>query len=321
MLPNNSQDYFSFELVYKLTNESHIKLFDSRFVNRNKDKCKIIYNGKEYKLTEYFKFDNNNNNKQNDSIKIQLRTNNNITNLSCMFNKCEELLSVSDVLFENSNININKSFYENNSNSIEEYNNSDKTDKTKTFYNDNLTQSTIQKNTNSSVYTKINDVNYLKEKILSNVTDMSQMFYECSSLISLPDLSKWDTKMVTNMNYIFYGCSSLMILPDISKWDIKNVSDMRMMFYRCSSLMLLPDISKWDTKNVTDMSWMFNGCSSLISLPDISKWAIKNIIHMNYMFNEFSSLISLPDISKWDTKNIDMNDMFNGCYNLLNIHN
>ena len=189
MLLNNNEDYFSFELEYKLTKNRDIKLFDSRFVNRNKDKCKIIYNGKEYKLTEYFKFDNNNNNKQNDSIKIQLRTNNNITNLSCMFNKCEELLSVSDVLFENSNItNISKSFYENNSNSIEEYNNSDETDKTETFYNDNLTLSTIQKNTNSSVYTEINDVNYLKEKILSNVISMSWMFSGCSSLISLPDI-------------------------------------------------------------------------------------------------------------------------------------
>ena len=129
MLLNNNEDYFSFELEYKLTKNRDIKLFDSRFVDVNKDKCKIIYNGKVYELTEYFKFDNNNNNnKQNGSIKIQLRINNNITNLSYMFYKCEELLSISDILFENSNItNIIKSFYENNSNSIEEYNNSDET--------------------------------------------------------------------------------------------------------------------------------------------------------------------------------------------------
>ena len=208
MLPNNSQDYFSFELVYKLTNENHIKLFDSRFVNRNKDKCKIIYNGKEYELTEYFKFDNNYN--QNDLIKIQLRINNNITNLSFMFQKCEELLSISDILFENSNItDIRKSFYENNSNNYrEEYDNSDETDKTENFYNDNLAVLNIQKNKNIFVYTETNDVNYLKEKILSNVTDMSYMFNGCSSLISLPDISKWDTKNVTNMSEMFYGCSS-----------------------------------------------------------------------------------------------------------------
>ena len=76
MLLNNNPDYISFELEYKFTNENHIKLLDSRFVDENKDKCQIIYNGKEYKLTEYFKFDNNHN--KNDSIKIQLRINNNI---------------------------------------------------------------------------------------------------------------------------------------------------------------------------------------------------------------------------------------------------
>ena len=37
----------------------------------------------------------------------------------------------------------------------------------------------------------------------SNITSMSNMFYNCSSLISLPDISKWNTKNVTNMSGIF----------------------------------------------------------------------------------------------------------------------
>ena len=55
------------------------------------------------------------------------------------------------------------------------------------------------------------------------------------------------------MSYMFYECSSLKSLPDISKWDTKNVTDMSGMFSECSSLNNLPDISKWDTKNVTNM--------------------------------------------------------------------
>ena len=51
---------------------------------------------------EYFKFDNNYN--HNDSIKIQLRINNNITDISNMFNFCEELLSISDLSVDNFNI-------------------------------------------------------------------------------------------------------------------------------------------------------------------------------------------------------------------------
>ena len=76
---------------------------------------------------------------------------------------------------------------------------------------------------------------------------------------------------VTNMSYMFNGCSSLLSLPDISKWNTSNVNDISYMFYECSSLSSLPDISKWNTNNVINMNNMFCECSSLSSLPDISK--------------------------------------------------
>ena len=51
---NNNQDYVTFELEYKATNGSYIKICDYRFADKNKDKCKIICNEKEYDLIEYF---------------------------------------------------------------------------------------------------------------------------------------------------------------------------------------------------------------------------------------------------------------------------
>ena len=74
------------------------------------------------------------------------------------------------------------------------------------------------------------------------------------------------------MSHMFYDCSSLTNLPDISKWDTKNVTDMNGMFSDCSSLTNLPDISKWDTKNVTDMSYMFSGCRKNIIPKKFSKY-------------------------------------------------
>ena len=76
---------------------------------------------------------------------------------------------------------------------------------------------------------------------------------------------------VTNMSEMFYRCSSLSSLPDISKWNTNNVTNMSYMFKECSSLSSLPDISKWNTNNITDMSDMFSGCSSLSSVFDFSK--------------------------------------------------
>ena len=64
------------------------------------------------------------------------------------------------------------------------------------------------------------------------ITDMNSMFNSCSSLQSLPDISKWDTKNVTDMSYMFKGCSSLQSLPDISIWDINKNLERDSMFNR-----------------------------------------------------------------------------------------
>ena len=130
------------------------------------------------------------------------------------------------------------------------------------------------------------------------VTDMSYMFYGCSSLSSLPDISKWNTNNVTNLSWMFYGCSSLSYLPDISKWNTNNVNNMSGMFNGCSSLSSLPDISKWNTNNVTDMNDMFDGCSLLSSIFDFSK------------IYETKSLLSLPENSKINIKTITGKTIF-----------
>ena len=52
------------------------------------------------------------------------------------------------------------------------------------------------------------------------------------------------------MSCMFNGCSSLILLPDISKWNTKNVTDTSCMFYECSFLIPLPNILKWNTKNI-----------------------------------------------------------------------
>ena len=64
---------------------------------------------------------------------------------------------------------------------------------------------------------------------------------------------------------MFYGCISLISLPDLSKWNTSNVENMSFMFSRCNSLNSLPDLSKWNTSNVNNMSEMFSGDESLKS--------------------------------------------------------
>ena len=59
---------------------------------------------------------------------------------------------------------------------------------------------------------------------------MSGMFLGCTQLLSLPDISKWNTNNVTNMSGMFLGCTQLSSLPDISNWNTNNVTDMSSIF-------------------------------------------------------------------------------------------
>ena len=60
------------------------------------------------------------------------------------------------------------------------------------------------------------------------------------------------------MQEMFNECSSLSSLPDISKWNIKNTKDISYMFRECFSLESLPDISKWETNNIENIMFLFS---------------------------------------------------------------
>ncbi len=54
------------------------------------------------------------------------------------------------------------------------------------------------------------------------------------SLISLPDISLWNTSEVNNMSCMFYNCESLKVIPDIYKWNINSVTNLINMFSDCN---------------------------------------------------------------------------------------
>ena len=170
---------------------------------------------------------------------------------------------------------------------------------------------------NFGLFSSKKDTLKIKLKGITNIINAADMFDNCKSLLSLPDIDKWDTSNITNMAWMFSNCS-LLSLPNISKWNISNVVNTNHMFYGCSLLESLPDISEWDTSNVKDMSHLFRNCKKLSSLPDISKWNTSNVTNISYMFYGCSALSSLPEISKWDTSKVtDMFNMFYDCKNSL----
>jgi len=144
-------------------------------------------------------------------------------------------------------------------------------------------------------------INKLIVKLIQKnfIKNMSYMFRDCESLLSLPDISKWNTNNVTDMSYMFNNCRSLSSLPDISKWNTNNVTNMSNMFNNCRSLSSLPDISKWNTNKVRNMSYMFYYCRSLSSLPDISKLNTNKVRNMSYMFYNCNPSLIIPKKFKY----------------------
>lgn len=146
----------------------------------------------------------------------------------------------------------------------------------------------------------------------ANVTNMSNMFWDCWNLKNI-DVSHLKTSNVTNISGMFMGCSALSSL-DISNFNTANVTDMSRMFQGCKSLTSL-DVSNLNTANVTDMSGMFNGCTGVTYL-DVSHFNTSKVTDMGKMFKECSALTFI-DISGFNTSNIKYaDDMFYNCTGL-----
>ena len=322
-LLNLIQNNIIFELTYKVDekNKSKLKILGDSFIKYNKDKVIIIYNNYELELKKYY---NDINNNQGDKIKILLCLDKNINSLYDLFGDCVSLISI-----EYFKINIESNDIENESNSIsldfindrcDEYFSLCEYDKFSNISNINNNLFYFSSSISNMSSNTLKCISQPDISIFSKVEKMSSMFKGCKSLISLPDMSNWNTSNVEDMRYMFYGCKSLISLPDISNWNTSNVWDMWGLFQGCNSLISLPDISNWNTYNVEYFYFIFAGCHSLITLPDISNWNTSNVKNMSLLFLDCNSLISIPDISKWDTSKVTtLESMFKECKSLISL--
>ena len=77
-------------------NSNLIKIFGKNFVENNKQKCKIICEGKIYELTDYFD-SNALDNRNSNILEIKLNGIDKITDASHMFSECTSLISISGI--------------------------------------------------------------------------------------------------------------------------------------------------------------------------------------------------------------------------------
>ena len=158
------------------------------------------------------------------------------------------------------------------------------------FYNRN-----IDKGIFSRTDFKYIDISYWD---VSNVTDMSYMFFACEELKSVGDLSNWDVSNVMSTHSVFSYCIKLKSFGDISGWDVSNVNDMSNMFNNCKKFN--QNISGWNVSKVTDMSNMFECCKFFNQ--NLSGWDVSNVNDMSNMFNNCKKFNQ--DISNWNVSKV-----------------
>ena len=195
-----------------------MRIFGDKFVEENYDKCYLILNNKEMRLTTRIGYVKQN--EVDDLLEIKLIETKKITSLNSMFGGCKTLHSLDD---------------------FSEWDTSCVTDMSYMF--------------NKCISLKI--LPNISKWNTSDVKKMNGMFDSCESLLYLPDISKWDVSNVTDMNHMFSCCKSLKSFPDISNWNTCKVTNMNHMFSDCKNVKNFPDISKWNTSNVIDMKYMF----------------------------------------------------------------
>ena len=136
------------------------------------------------------------------------------------------------------------------------------------------------------------------------ITNMTNMFNNCSGLINLQYI---DTSKVTTMANMFYYCGNLETIP---QFNTSNVTDMSNMFYGCGKLKTIPQI---DTSKVNTTTYMFYSCGSLESVPPLNAQSLTSSQMFGYnemtKLTDFGGLIGLKN-------NFDGNYAFNKCPNL-----
>lgn len=92
----------------------------------------------------------------------------------------------------------------------------------------------------------VSNFDFLQDMDLSQITDASSMFYQCTNITTIPLL---DIKPTSTSN-MFYSCSNLTSMPLI---DTSRVTACSNMFYSCNKLVTVPQLDFSNTENIGNM--------------------------------------------------------------------
>ena len=186
----------------KTKKEKNIRIIGKEFAKRNKNEVKLIYKNKKIYFGDLFI----NSNVKEDIFKIKMILVNNSYNKNSLFENCKFLLkfSITQEILDNISEDIVK---EDNDHFIDEFNSTSiaNSESSIDYFEEISRKTENNKSTIDTIKETKSQINDILIKQNQNFNNMSRMFYNCSSLKSLPgNLAYWNTKNVIDMNGLFY---------------------------------------------------------------------------------------------------------------------
>ena len=132
---------------------------------------------------------------------------------------------------------------------------------------------------------------------------MGHMFFNCSSLVYIPDISKWNTNNVTDIFEMFEGCTSLSSFPDISKWNINKIKNINVSDMFSSSFL------KEEFSNFNNFSNK-NNLNKINNSLDSEKYSEENNNNNKNLFN-----YNEKENGEFEKQTKELNDYYNNFYN------
>jgi surface protein len=125
------------------------------------------------------------------------------------------------------------------------------------------------------------------KKLLDYTKTTAYMFSGVSTITDASDFLQYsDTENVTNMSNMFYSCTKLTTIPQLNTSNVTNMGGM----FRETKITTIPLL---DTSKATDMNNIFNNCKNLIEVPQLNT---SNVTKMDSMFHQCYMLTTIPPL-------------------------
>ena len=153
-------------------------------------------------------------------------------------------------------------------------------------------------------YTNLTSFDGMAMTITNAVTSLKDFFRNDAKLNTVRGVDKWDVSNVTDMSGMFYNNDGLTSawLMQIGNWNVSSVTTLKEFLYDADGITNLDGLENWRPGSVADLSYAFYHMNRLTSIEGLRNWnpgAYASVTSMNlsYMLAYDQALLDITPIT------------------------